>query len=134
MSVSRRLPQTFGKKMKTLVASALILPFILASCGTIYSLPGHNGSNENHPPDVTMVLGEKRRIVAAGFERFGIAMPPYLFVEVEDPNVVSVEGEGWTGYLVPKSTGTTRVRYNKNDTSSENVGFEVTVKKESRTR
>lgn len=84
---------------------------LLPSCGTIYHISGHNSSNASSPPDITMLKGEKKRVLTSGFERLGVCAPPDLRMRVEDRGIVDIQDVDWVAYLVAKNTGTTRVQY-----------------------
>ena len=104
-----------------------------AGCGRSYLLPGHTADNVDHPPAVTLVLGERRPAFRTG------PSVPSLWADApeqrdgqadrmhsDDPGVVAAEhpSDG-SADLFAKSVGRTRVYYHWHLVSDR--GFEVTV-------
>jgi hypothetical protein len=111
------------------VGTALICALVVCAspgCGEIFYLPGHNEKNTASPPDVTMRLGERRKVLTFGLNP--LDMPPAAeMIRSDDPRIVSVDGPNKSdAYLTANAVGSTRVYYLGGDIA-KNRGFEVTV-------
>ncbi len=115
--------------MKSKSLALAVVTLTLIGCGRHYHLPGHNQSNLNHPPDVTLTVGQRVRAVSTRYVMF--VMPP-AEMTTSDPAIVAVDMPDQhnldEAYLVAKSAGKATVKYSSGvDSDKPNEGFEVTV-------
>ena len=119
--------------MRSIIVPVLLVMAISAigGCNRAYHLPGHNEKNLNHPPDITMRVGGRRKAISTGLTLFVLIR---AHMSSSDPDVVSVELPDWnTAYLVGKRPGTATVRYyyerrdGSTDPDRANEGFQVEV-------
>ena len=104
----------------------IFVTFNIAGCGTLYDLPGHNESNEMHPPDIVLRVGERVRALHCGIE----LLDSHPMMYSDDNNIVAIDDPppGYEVFLQALSEGTTRVHYDVfSTTTNPNIGFAVTV-------
>jgi len=96
----------------------------LAGCGRLYYLPGHNEDNYLAPPDVTMRVGQRRKVLGNGFSV--LAMSP-VDLRSENPDIVAVEvSDQDDAFIRAVSVGSAHLYYYP--MGPENKGFTVTVR------
>jgi hypothetical protein len=107
---------------------AILYVIGLGGCGRLYYLPGHNEDNYLAPPDVTMRVGERRKVLANGISM--LAMTP-VDLRSENPGIVAVEvPDQDDAFIRAVSVGSAHLYYFPSydfPMRPDNKGFTVTV-------
>jgi hypothetical protein len=95
----------------------------LGGCGRLYYLPGHNEDNFLAPPDVTMRVGQRRKVLGNGLSP--LAMSP-VDLRSENPDIVVVEvPDQDDAFIRAVSVGSAHLYYYP--MGPDNKGFTVMV-------